>query len=155
MKKIAPLLLVAAALSFATAADAQRGGRGGGPPRPPAGQPNFNGNGQAQQQPGGQGAGNRNVGKGNQSMPTVAQLAQMMIARFDADGSGELNRAELQNALTALRGMMQQQGAQNQAGQQQNGFANQGNGPPRRPQGNQGQGNRPTRGGQGGGRRGR
>lgn len=35
------------------------------------------------------------------------QLAQMMIANFDADGSGGLEQAERQNGLTALRQMMQ------------------------------------------------
>ncbi|TWU03411.1 hypothetical protein [Neorhodopirellula pilleata] len=51
-------------------------------------------------------------------MPSIQQLAQMMIANFDADGSGGLEQAELQNGLTALRQMMQNRngGNQGQAG---------------------------------------
>ena len=30
-------------------------------------------------------------------------MAQMLITRFDADGSGELSQGELQNGLAALR----------------------------------------------------
>lgn len=79
-------------------------------------------------------------------MPSIQQLAQMMIANFDAEGSGELSQAELQSALAALRQRMQNRGdGQDQAGQQQNGFANQQNALHDRQnlQANQGLGNRP------------
>lgn len=64
--------------------------------------------------------GNQNA---NQNMPSPNELAGMMIANFDADGSGELGLAELQSALTALRERMQNP----RGGRQQNGLANQQN----------------------------
>lgn len=42
------------------------------------------------------------------NMPSVAELAQRMMASYDANGSGELDQAELQNALSGLRQMMMQ-----------------------------------------------
>ncbi|WP_144060205.1 hypothetical protein [Rhodopirellula sallentina] len=47
-----------------------------------------------------------------QSMPTIEQLATMMLANFDADESGGLDQTELQSALAALRQMMQAQATQ-------------------------------------------
>ncbi len=115
MKNLIPALAIIGALCFISTADAQRL----------------------------QAATNQN---GNQNMPSVGQLAQMMITNFDADSSGELSQTELQSSLAALRQMMRQRaGGQNQAGQQQNGFANQQNALQGRQnlQADQGQGNRP------------
>ncbi|MBB3209578.1 hypothetical protein FHS27_005418 [Rhodopirellula rubra] len=43
------------------------------------------------------------------TMPTIEELAVMMLANYDADESGTLDQTELQNALVALRTMMQRQ----------------------------------------------
>ena len=57
-------------------------------------------------------------------MPTIGQLAQMMISNFDADASGGLEQAELQIALTAVREMMQMaNNGQNQGNVNQQGNA--------------------------------
>ena len=65
----------------------------------------------------------------NSGMPTVEQLAQVLMANADADGSGSLDITELQTALTGLRNMMMQsqmqqnrQGGMQQAGMQQAGM---------------------------------
>jgi len=86
---------------------------------------NFAGD-QGQQTMGNQAGANQN---GNQNMPSVDQLAQMMLANFDADGSGELNQAELQSGLTALRQMMlRRMRGGNGMGQQENGVGQQAGG---------------------------
>ncbi len=41
--------------------------------------------------------------------PSAEQVAQMMLANYDADGSGALDQQELQSALTAMMQQMQQQ----------------------------------------------
>lgn len=96
------------------------GGQGGGRRPPPSGMQampqtaqNQVGFDQSTRQP----FGNQNQ---NQSMPTAQQLAQMMLARFDQDGSGELSQAELQSGLAALQQMMMRNGQGNggQAAQQ-------------------------------------
>ncbi len=53
---------------------------------------------------------NAGQGNGGQNMPTVEQLAAQMLANFDADASGTLDQAELQNALSSLRDMMRNRG---------------------------------------------
>lgn len=158
--------VIAITVALTTTSDAQRPPRGGGgdQPGPPPGA-RVGGN-QEMQFRGGQnanadnanqfGANQNNAGQNNgRNMPSIAQLAQMMIANFDADGSGGLAAGELQNALTALRQMMQNQnqgqmqaGAQDVAANQQNNFQQRGFGqanqaavddaqalPPRRPPG--------------------
>lgn len=72
-----------------------------------------------------EGAGNS---QSNNGMPSVQQLAQMLMANADADGSGSLDISELQTALTGLRNMMMQsqmqqnrQGGRQQAGMQRGG----------------------------------
>ncbi|MCD0461060.1 hypothetical protein U8335_18250 [Roseiconus lacunae] len=119
------LAVVCIALLSTNDVAAQRGG-GGRPAGPPPGinRGNFNNNvglqglqNQAVNPFGNQAnlnAGNQNA---NQNMPSVEQLAAMMLTNFDADGSGELGLAELQNALLALRQQMR-----NQGGGQQNGL---------------------------------
>ncbi|MFG0290763.1 MAG: hypothetical protein ACF8CQ_21495 [Rhodopirellula sp. JB044] len=66
-----------------------------------------------------------------QNMPTIEQLATMMLANFDADESGGLDQTELQSALAALRQMMQAQSTQatdaaTQARMQASGFRGRG-----------------------------
>lgn len=146
MKFTFPIVTLIAFLLFTLTAHAQRpgGGRrgaGGGFGRqggPPAGinQDNANlqnqafGNRFGNQNAANQSFGNQNAAdqnRANQKMPTIEQLAQMMIANFDADGSGGLEQAELQNGLTALRQMMQNQNGMNQghagdAANEQNAF---------------------------------
>ena len=140
-------------LCFVSTAEAQRQagqrGPGDGPRGPQRGMNPDQQQGNRGPQQGNQAEGNQN---GNRNMPTIQQLATMMITNFDADGSGELSQSELQNALTALREKMQNQGNQNQgnpnrgngpnqAGQPQNGGANkQGR---QNGQAARGQGNRP------------
>ena len=147
MKTLLSTLAIVAVLSFVSNVHGQR----------QAGQRGALGNGQPGMNQGQQG--NQN---GNQNMPTVQQLAQMMITNFDADVSGELSQSELQNALSALREKMRSQGnfqqgnanpgnrnqaagqgnGQRQGGPQQNRGANR-----QRPQSRQGgqvQGNRPA-----------
>ncbi len=139
IKSLFLTMAIVAILCFVSTADAQRqggqrGGPGGGPP-PPRDMNQGNANNHQAQQQGNQGGRNQN---GNQDMPTVEQLAQMMITNFDADGNGELSQTELQSALMALREKMQSQGnsqndggdeiqgaGQNQAGQQRNQGGNQ------------------------------
>lgn len=88
----------------------QRGGNNGMPPM--AGAANANGQ-----------AGNAMGGNmmGQQNMPTVEQLAQALLAKFDADGSNALDQAELQAALEGLRQMMMMQKQAAANGQQQMG----------------------------------
>ncbi|QDU76023.1 hypothetical protein Pan97_30680 [Bremerella volcania] len=100
------------------------------------------------------GAANGNAQRGNgmdqnrmqqQNMPTIEQLAQALLAQYDADGSNALDQAELQTALAGLRQMMMQNqaaaGGQQQMGammpQNQNGMPPAGRGPGR-PGGGQG-----------------
>ena len=135
MKRISLMITAIAILGLVTPCEAQRPGgqRGGGPQRGgnlgnlPGGQPGFGnrlGN-QAVNQPGLQ---NANL--------NLSQLAQRMIANFDADGSGELGLAELQMALQMASSLMQHRGGQNRiGGAQAFGFGNQQNGPPGQPAG--------------------
>ena len=119
------VLVVLVLLVFPLKVLGQRPGKGGKMPRG-----NANGQGAAanmglggnQAMMGGQQQG------GRQNMPSVDQLAQMMLASFDADGSGALDQAELKNALTGLRAMMMQnrgQGGQMGIAGQQNAQLNQ------------------------------
>lgn len=132
MKNPLSVFGIVVVLCFVSNAHAQRpgGGRGvggppgGGPPQRGLNQENFNNT--LEQTPfGNQATVNQNS---EQDIPTIQQLAQMMIANFDADGSGELGQAELQSALAALRQMMQNRTtAQNQTNLQQSGITNQQN----------------------------
>ena len=115
MKSLFSAFVFASIVCLVSIAEAQWGGP------PGANQQNFNNN---------QNQRVRNQVANNQNMPTIQELAQLMIINFDADGSGELGQAELQSALDALKQMMQNQaGNQNQlVGQnQQNGLVNQQN----------------------------
>ncbi len=110
---VSTAVLLIAIASFASA-QAQRPARGGGnqqgPPRmPPPGELDEE---QALLFRAGQNA-NANQASAQdattQNMPSIEQLATMMLANFDVDESGGLDQTELQNALVALRQMMQTQ----------------------------------------------
>ncbi len=75
----------------------------------------------------------QNQNANQQNMPSVAQLAAMLIANYDADGNGGLDATELQSALTALRGVMMSNNQQNgMNGPANNANMNAFNPPPRR-----------------------
>lgn len=128
MKHLLPLVSVVTLFIYISPVQAQRPGRGRGGPagvRTNAAALGLNqGDANLQnQQFGNPNARNDNdVNQNNtiENMPTIEQLAQMMITNFDADGSGGLEQDELQAALTALREMMQ-----NRANGQEQGRANQ------------------------------
>jgi hypothetical protein len=97
MKTLASIVAIVMASSLIVSnAHAQR--PRGGPPKAAGGASR-----------GKQATGNQN---GRQDMPSVEQLAQMMLGRFDADSNNALDLAELQNALTALRRLLEQGGQQ-------------------------------------------
>ncbi|SMP63799.1 hypothetical protein SAMN06265222_108136 [Neorhodopirellula lusitana] len=113
MKTLLPALAIVSALGFACSVVAQRGG----PPPRGGNQSSLT---QRQQL-------STNTAT-TTNMPTIAELAQMMMTNFDTDGSEELSTTELQNALVALRQMMQSQTNgqnQNQLAARQNAIAEQ------------------------------
>ncbi|GAB5405637.1 MAG: hypothetical protein Aurels2KO_38680 [Aureliella sp.] len=58
----------------------------------------------------------RQGGQQANQRPSADQLAQMLLANFDADGSGTLDQQELQSALMAMMQQMQQNRLQQAAG---------------------------------------
>ncbi|MEO1616065.1 MAG: hypothetical protein AAFV88_09465 [Planctomycetota bacterium] len=175
MRNLGTLLAVicSVALLSCPSVTAQRPGQRPGPPRGEAGGrqgQGRQGNQNAMQQ-NVQGFGNQNLnangqqGIGNQQQgqngPSVQQMAQMLLANFDADGSGELNQVELQNGLMALRQRMQNRGNQLGQGQmnqvgindnpQRGGFGNQNQNAADRMRGNTAQGARQGNGARRGG----
>lgn len=99
----------------------RRGPQRGGPPQQGQRQGQQAGQNQGAQGQGGQGRGG---GQGQGGGLNAQQVAERMLANFDADGNGELNLTELTNGLTALeQAMRQRQGGQGQGrgGQDQQG----------------------------------
>lgn len=122
MKHFTYLMIVAGSVCFVPVVDAQRPQQRG---QQNARAPRGNGQGVANQGVANQGFANQGFANqagmqnGQNQMGGVQQLAQMMLRRFDTDGSGELSLSELTAGLTAFGQQMQMQQQGNGQGQMQ------------------------------------